>query len=234
MKNLIIFSMLAVMVVINFSGCGKAQERPAQLNKEIKNQIVAIDGLVDITKAEHQNSEENIAFKKKLIAKLDSAERRTYAESLMAQNKLVYMLMNGKIILLEYVAGEQNKHITVSSKVDSASATETVSATAQIASATVEVAAEEVQSETKLYTFEALMLMKNGKAQEWSKVSQPSENRFAILAEFEIQTGILENETTVYNEKKSVLKLTETSLEQAQFLILKSEIKAVASGDAQK
>ena len=222
MKNLIIFSMLAVMAVINFSGCGKAQERPSKPNKKIEAQVTAIDGLVDITKAEHQNSEENLAFKKQLIAKLDSADKRTYAESLLAQNKLVFMLMNEKVLLLEFVAAQQNKHISTSSKIDSASATAEVAATTDV----------------KLYTYDALMAMKNGQAQEWSKVTLPSENRFAILAEIGIQTGILENETTDYNEKKSVLKLTETSLDQARFLILKSEIKAeskdAAFGDAQK
>ena len=203
MKNLIIFSMLAVMVIINFSGCGKAEERPSEPNKQIAGQVIAIDGLVDITKAEHQNSDENIAFKKQLIAKLDSVEKRAQAESLLAQNKFAFMLMDEKILLLE-------------------------------------LATEAVAQPVKLYTFDALIAIKTGEDQTWSKLSVPSQNQFAILAEIGIQTGVLENETTDYNEKKSILKLTETSLGQAQFLILKSEIKAeietkdVASDDAQK
>lgn len=228
MKNFIIFSTLVVIVVINFTGCGKAQERPSKPNKAIASQVVAIDGLVDITKAEHQDSEENIAFKKKLISKLDSADKRAYAEGLMAQNKLVYMLMDKKVLLLEFVAAEQNKHITVSEKANGSA--EIASATTEIevtesSSATTEVA-DGSQNEVKLFTFDALMAMKSGKAQEWSKVTVRSENRFAILAEIAIQTGILENERTDYNEKKSVLALTETSLDQAQVLILKKEIKA--------
>lgn len=228
MKNLIIFSMLAVMVIINFSGCGKAEERPSEPNKKIAGQVIAIDGLVDITKAEHQNSDENTAFKKQLIAKLDSAEKRTFAESLMAQNKLVFMLMDEKILLLEFVAAQQNKHITATTQV------------ADAASETLEISTEQVAQPVKLYTFDALIAMKTGENQTWSKLSVASQNRFAILAEIGIQTGVLENETTDYNEKKSTLKLTETSLDQAQFLILKSEIKAeaetkdAASDDAQK
>lgn len=224
MKNLMIFSMLAVLVVMNFSGCGKAQERPPKPNKKIQNQVVAIDSLVDITKAEHQNTEENINFKKKLIAKIDSAEKRNYAEGLLAENKLVFMLMNEKVLLLEFVPSEQNKHVSTSVKLESVSATTLASAsTTTLATA-----------ETQLYSFDELMLLKNGQAQEWSKGSLPTQNRFAILAEIGIQTGILENETTDYNEKKSTLELTETPLDQAQVLILKSEIKGVASGDAQK
>lgn len=227
MKNLIIFSTLAVMAVINFTGCGKAQERPAKPNSKIAGQVVAIDGLVDITKAEHQNSAENIAFKKALIAKLDSAEKREQAESLLAQNKLVYMLMESKVILLEHMPAAVNKHASVS-----------VSATVETASETVEVAAEEKQetASAKLYTYDALIALKEGRAEEaqWSKVALPSQNLFAIIAEIGMQTGILENERTDYDEKKSTLKLTETSLDQARVLLLKSEIKADASGGAEQ
>lgn len=46
-----------------------------------------------------------------------------------------------------------------------------------------------------------------------------------IIAEIAISTGILENETTDYNEKKSILKLTETELAHAEYLLLKAEIK---------
>ncbi len=225
MKNLIIFSTLAVMAVINFTGCGKAQERPAKPNKKIASQVVAIDGLIDITKTEHQNSPENISFKKMLIAKLDSSEKREQAENLLTQNRLVYMLMEGKVVVLEYMPATINKHASVS-----------VSATVETASQTVEVAAE---ATAKLYTYESLMALKAGRAEEavWSKVSLPSQNHFMILAEIGMQTGILENETTDYDEKKSTLKLTETSLEQAQVLLLQAELKtatADVSGDESK
>lgn len=229
MKNLIIFSTLVIMAVINFTGCGKAQERPAKPNKKIASQVVAIDGLIDITKSEHQNSAENMAFKKRLIAKLDSAEKRAQAEGLLAQNKLVYMLMESKVVLLEYMPATNNKHASAS-----------VSATVETASATIEFAADEAASETvKLYTYEALMALKAGRTEEaaWSKVSLPSQNHFMILAEIGIQTGILENETTDYDEKKSTLKLTETPLAQAQVLLLQSELKttkADVSGDESK
>lgn len=205
MKNIMIFLTLVALVVLNFSGCGRAQERPPKPNKKIQNQVIAIDSLTDITKTENQNTEENINFKKKLITKLDSAEKRNYAEGLLAENKLVFMLMNEKVLLLEFVPSEQNKNVSTA-----------------------------VKLESQLYSFDELMNLKNDQAKDWSKVSLPTQNRFAILAEIAIQTGILENETTDYNEKKSTLKLTETNLEKSQFLILKSEIKAVASGDAQK
>ncbi|AZZ37417.1 hypothetical protein CIK05_11635 [Bdellovibrio sp. qaytius] len=230
MKNLMIFSTLAIMVVINFSGCGKAQERPSKPNKAIATQVVAIDGLVDITKDEHQNSPENIAFKKQLIAKIDDVDKRTYAEGLLAQNRLVYMLMNKKALVLEFIPATQNKHISMKTEITSSATA--VSATTEVVSATATV------SDVVLYTFDALIAMKNGQAManEWSK--PVAQNQFAILSEIEIQTGILENEKTDYDEKKSTLTLTETSLEQAQFLILKSElkseIKASASDDAQK
>lgn len=209
MKNLIIFSTLMVMAIINFTGCGKAQERPGKPNKKIASQVVAIDGLVDITKAEHQNSYENIAFKKMLIAKLDSAEKREQAESLLAQNKLVYMLMEDKVILLEHSPAAINKHASVS-----------VSAT--------------VEASAKLYTYEALIALKEGRTEEaqWSKVTLPSQNLFVIIAEIGMQTGVLEHERTDYDEKKSTMKLTETSLDQARVLLLKSEIKAEATADA--
>ena len=221
MKNLIIFSMLAVMVVINFTGCGKAQERSFKPNKKIEGQVIAISGLADITQAENQNSEENITFKKKLIAKLDTEEKRTQATQLLAQNKLGYIVMDKKVLLLEFVPANSNKHISASVK------TETVSETAEVASATTEVTeatSETVEvavvSETKLYSTSALVAMKSGQEVN-SKVSVEAENQFAILAEIAAQVGILENETTDYNEKKSTLKFTETSLDQAQVLMLK-------------
>jgi len=222
MKNLIIFSTLVVMAVINFTGCGKAQERPPKPNKKIAGQVVAIDGLIDITKSEHQNSPENISFKKMLIAKLASAEKREQAESLLTQNKLVYMLMEKKVILLEYVPATINKHASTS-----------VSATVETADEATTTAA------VKLYTYEALVALKAGRTEEaaWSKVSLPSQNQFVILAEIGMQTGVLENEKTDYDEKKSTLKLTETSLEQAQVLLLQSELKtatADVSGDESK
>ncbi len=215
MKNLIIFSTLVVMAVINFTGCGKAQERPAKPNKKIASQVVAIDGLIDITKTEQQNSPENISFKKRLIAKLETAEKREQAENLLAQNKLVYMLMEGKVILLEYMPATTNKHASAS------------------VSATIEIAADEATAAVKLYTYESLMALKAGRTEEavWSKVSLPSQNHFMILAEIGMQTGVLENETTDYDEKKSTLKLTETSLEQAQVLLLQAELKTAATGD---
>ena len=210
MKNLIIFSMLAVMVVINFTGCGKAQERTFKPNKKIDGQVIAISGLADITQAENQNSEENIAFKKKLIAKLDTEEKRTQATQLLSQNKLGYIVMDKKVLLLEFVPAQTNKHISASVKVEAASATTEVTETTEVAAV----------SETKLYSTSDLVAMKSGQEQT-SKISVESENKFAILAEIAAQVGILENETTDYNEKKSTLKFTETSLEQAQVLMLK-------------
>ena len=214
MKNLIIFSMLAVMVVINFTGCGKAQERTFKPNKKIEGQVIEISALADITQAENQNSEENIAFKKKLIAKLDTEEKRAHATQLLSQNKLGYIVMDKKVLLLEFVPAQTNKHISAAVKVEAASATTEVTETT---SETAEVA---VVSETKLYSTSALVAMKSGQEQT-SKVALESENKFAILAEIAAQVGILENETTDYNEKKSTLKFTETSLEQAQVLMLK-------------
>ena len=213
MKNFIIFSMLAVMVVINFTGCGKAQERPPKPGKKIENQVIAISGLADITNSEKQNSEENISFKKKLIAKLDTEENRTYATQLLAQNKLGYIVMDKKVLLLEFVPAKSNKHITASVKMETASSTAEV--TTDSVSATPEVA--EV-FETKLFTVSELMAMKAG--QKSSKVLVETENQFAILAEIPAQVGILENETTDYNEKKSTQKFTETSINQAQVLML--------------
>lgn len=202
MKNLIIFSMLAVMVVINFSGCGKAQERPSKPNKTIEGQVIEISGLADITQAENQNSKENISFKKKLIAKLVTEEKRVYAKQLLSQKKLGYIVVGKKVLLLEFVPANSNKHITASVKVEAASATTEL-------------------TETNLYSVSTLVAMKNGQAEEASKVAVESENKFAILAEIGVQAGVLENETTDYNEKKSTLKFTETSLDQAQVLIIK-------------
>lgn len=202
MKNLIIFSMLAVMVVINFSGCGKAQERPSKPNKTIEGQVIEISGLADITQAENQNSKENISFKKKLIAKLVTEEKRVYAKQLLSQKKLGYIVVGKKVLLLEFVPANSNKHITASVKVEAASATTEL-------------------TETNLYSVSTLVAMKNGQVEEASKVAVEPENKFAILAEIGVQAGVLENETTDYNEKKSTLKFTETSLDQAQVLIIK-------------
>ncbi|MES2800873.1 MAG: hypothetical protein V4654_00145 [Bdellovibrionota bacterium] len=225
MKNLIIFSTLIVMAVINFTGCGKAQERTAKPNKKIQSQVVAIDGLVDLTKAEHQNSEANMSFKRMLIAKLESAEKRDHADSLLLQNKLVYMLMDNKVVLLEFLPASMNKHASASANLEIASATTEVADSASKPAEVVEA--------VKLHTYESLIAMKNGQMQEMEslKTSTLSQNHFVILAEIEIQVGILENETTDYNEKKSTMKLTETSLEQAKVLLLKSEIKLAATAD---
>lgn len=219
MKNLIIFSMLAVMVVMNFSGCGKAQERPTKLSEKISGDVVNMNELADITKDERQDSPENMAFKRQLVTKIEDPAKREQAELLLSQNRLVYMLMEGKVVVLEFVPSMMNKHAVATP----VSATVTASETATV-------------SEKKLHTYESLMAMKEGRDAnevETLKASTWSQNHFAVLSEIAIQTGILENERTDYNEKKSTLGLTETSLNQAQVLILKSEIKTkTATADA--
>lgn len=220
MKNLIIFSMLTVMAVINFSGCGKAQERPTKLSKKISGEVVELKELADITKDERQDSPENMAFKRRLISKIEDPAKREQAELLLSQNRLVYMLMDGKAVVLEFIPSMMNKH---------AEATPLTEATAT--SETTTVAKVSVLEIKKLHTFESLMAMKDGRNSneiETLKASTWSQNHFAVLSEIEIQTGVLENERTDYNEKKSTLGLTETSLAEAQVLILKSEIKTEA------
>lgn len=226
MKNLIIFSMLAVMAVINFSGCGKAQERPTKLSKKISGEVVELKELADITKDERQDSPENMAFKRQLVNKIEDPAKREQAELLLSQNRLVYMLMDGKAVVLEFIPSMMNKHAEATPVAEAtASETTTVSATAKVA------------VESALHTYESLMAMKDGRNSneiETLKASSWSQNHFAVLSEIEIQTGVLENERTDYNEKKSTLGLTETSLAEAQVLILKSEIKteAAAKDDA--
>lgn len=61
-----------------------------------------------------------------------------------------------------------------------------------------------------------------------------SEMTMNVVAEFKISTGILEHERTDYNEKKSILTLSPTNLDQAEYLMIeeeisKEEIKADAS-----
>lgn len=219
MKNLIIFSMLAVMVVINFSGCGKAEQRPTKLSKKISGHVVDMNELADITKAERQDSPENTAFKRQLVSKIEDPAKRQHAEVLLSQNRLVYMVMEGKVVVLEFVPSVMNKHAAVTTASATATASETVQAI-----------------EAKIHTFESLMAMKEGRNEneiKTLKTSTWSQNHFAVLSEIAMQTGILENERTDYNEKKSTLGLTETPLAQAQVLILKSEIKTAAvTGDA--
>lgn len=218
MKNLIIFSVLATMAVVNFSGCGKAQERPAKVSKKISGEVIELNNLADITVAERQDSPENVAFKKQLINKIENAEQREIAESLLAQNRLVYMFMEGKVVLLEHIPPSANKHAAPVS----AETTDTASAAIKV----------QVIQTRKLHTFDSLMAMKEGRHSEEVealKVSNWSQNHFAILAEIGMQTGILDFERTDYNEKKSTLGLTETPLTQAQVIILKSEIKAEAA-----
>jgi hypothetical protein len=226
MKNLIIFSILATMAVVNFSGCGKAQERPAKVSTKISGEVVELNDLADITVAERQDSPENVAFKKQLISKIENAEQREIAESLLAQNRLVYMFMEGKVVLLEHIPSSSNKH---AAPVSTDAATEATSETVAVAQQEQPVVKVQVIQTRKLHTYESLMAMKEGRNTEEVealKVSNWSQNHFAVLAEIGIQTGILENERTDYNEKKSTLGLTETPLAQAQVVILKSEIKA--------
>lgn len=245
MRNLIIFSMLAVMVVINFSGCGKAEQRPTKLSKKISGDVIQMSDLSDITQAERQDSPENVAFKKQLVSKIEDSSKRDQATSLLAQNRLVYMFMEGKVVLLEFMPSTVNKHATASTKVEiSTSGAATASEGAIAASATTSVSATAAVSETTdaneivevktLHTFASLMALKEGRTAdiESIKVSTWSQNHFSILAEIEMQTGILENERTDYNEKKSTLGLTETSLAEAQVLILKSEIKTETTSTA--
>lgn len=67
------------------------------------------------------------------------------------------------------------------------------------------------------------------------EVTENSESdEFTVLAEIGMTTGILENERTDYNEKKSILKLTETSLAEARYLMLKDEITTYASDGAEQ
>lgn len=214
MKNLIIFSMLAVMVVINFSGCGKAEQRPTKLSKKISGQVVDMNELSDITKAERQDSPENTVFKRQLISKIEDPAKRQQAEVLLSQNRLVYIFMEGKVVVLEFVPSVMNKHAAVTTASPTATASETVQTI-----------------EEKIHTFESLMAMKEGRDEneiKTLKTSTWSQNHFTVLSEIAMQTGILENERTDYNEKKSTLGLTETPLAQAQVLILKSEIKTAA------
>lgn len=228
MKNLIIFSMLTVMAVINFSGCGKAQERPTKLSKKISGEVVELKELADITKDERQDSPENMAFKRQLVNKIEDPAKREQAELLLSQNRLVYMLMDGKAVVLEFIPSMMNKHAeaTPVAEATAASETTTVLATAEVAEEGV--AKVSVLEVKKLHTYESLMAMKDGRNSteiETLKASTWSQNHFAVLSEIEIQTGVLENERTDYNEKKSTLGLTETALAEAQVLILKSEIK---------
>lgn len=208
MKNLIIFLMLTVIVVINFSGCGEAQQRPAQINKKISAEVIDMTELSDITSAEGQDSAQNISFKNQLIGKIEDADQREKAQLLLAQNRLVYMFMEGKVVVLELLPAAANKN---------AKATEV-----------------ELAKDKSLHTFASLMALKKGQEPEIQdiKISTWSQNQFSILAEIAVQTGILENEKTDYNEKKSILNLTETPLEQAQVLILKSEIKTATQSTA--
>lgn len=226
MRNLIIFSMLAVMSVINFTGCGKAQERPTKMGKTLAaSEVVDMKTLADITSTEDQNSAENIAFKKQLIAKIEDSEKCDKATLLLEQNRLVYMMMEGKIVLLEFIPATVNKHA-----VATVSSTVTTSSTA--ASSSTDAVTEALQSDdvvkvAELHTYESLMAVKEGRTDKVAalKVSTWSQNHFIILTEIGIQTGVLENERTDYNEKKSTLGLTETTLSEAKILILKSEIK---------
>lgn len=221
MKNLIIFSMLTVMAVINFSGCGKAQERPTKLSKKISGEVVELKELADITKDERQDSPENMAFKRQLISKIEDPAKREQAELLLSQNRLVYMLMDGKAVVLEFIPSMMNKHAEATPLTEAAATSETTT-----------VAKVSVLETKKLHTFESLMAMKDGRNSneiETLKASTWSQNHFAVLSEIEIQTGVLENERTDYNEKKSTLGLTETSLAEAHVLILKSEVKAEAA-----
>ncbi|WP_409477790.1 hypothetical protein [Pseudobdellovibrio sp. HCB154] len=221
MKNLIIFSMLAVMAVINFSGCGKAQERPTKLSKKISGEVVELKELADITKDERQDSPENMAFKRQLVNKIEDPAKREQAELLLSQNRLVYMLMDGKAVILEFIPSMMNKHAEATPVAETAGTSET----AKVDEGVAKVSVLEVK---KLHTYDSLMAMKDGRNSneiETLKASSWSQNHFAVLSEIEIQTGVLESERTDYNEKKSTLGLTETSLAEAQVLILKSEIK---------
>lgn len=227
MKNLIIFSMLTVMVVINFTGCGKAQERPAKVSNKISGTVIEMENLADITTTQGEDSQENIAFKRQLIGKIEDSKKRDEASLLLEQSRLTYMFMEGKIVLLEFIPATTNKHAVAVST----SATATVSPT-DIAEEAAN--AEEVVDVTPLHTYESLVAMKEGRTDQVAalKVSTWSQNRFVVLAEIGMQTGILENERTEYNEKKSTLGLTETPLAQAKILILKSEITAATTADA--
>lgn len=227
MKNLIIFSMLTVLAVMNFSGCGKAQERPTKLSKKISGEVVELNEIADITKDERQDSPENMAFKRQLVSKIEDPQKREQAEVLLSQNRLVYMLMDGKAVVLEFIPSMVNKH----AEATPVSETEATKATDEA------VAKVSILQVKKLHTFESLMAMKDGRNSneiETLKASSWSQNHFAVLSEIAIQTGVLENERTDYNEKKSTLGLTETTLAEAQVLILKSEIKAepTATADA--
>jgi hypothetical protein len=223
--------MLTVMVVINFAGCGEAQQRPAKLNQKISGEVIEMTDLSDITQAERQDSPENVAFKRQLISKIEDADKRDQANLLLAQNRLVYMFMEGKVVVLEFIPATSNKHAAaVSSTVEiSNTASAAITAlTTNSASAAIEAGVDETVIEVKtLHTFDSLMALKEGRDSEIQsiKVSTWSQNHFSILTEIAVQTGILENEKTDYNEKKSTLALTETPLAQAQVLILKSEIK---------
>lgn len=230
MKNLIIFAMLTMIAVMNFSGCGKAEQRPAKLSKKISGDVVNLNGLVDITKDERQDSPENTAFKRQLIAKMEDPTQREQAELLLSQNRLVYMLMDGKAVVLEFIPSNANKHAAPAEQTEAATSVSStaVTSTTEVSEAVMKVQVLEVK---KLHTYESLMAMKDGRDSnevEVLKTSTWSQNHFAVLAEIEMQTGILENERTDYNEKKSILGLTETPLNQAQVLVLKSEIKVKA------
>lgn len=163
MRNLIIFSLLAVLIIINFSGCGKAQERPVKLNKELSGKVISLKDLDDGSQNNLQDTPENLSFKRQLISKIEDADKRIQAELLLSQNRLVYQLSDGKASLFEI---------------------------------------SDIKS-----------------SNTWA------EKKYSLFAEIEIQTGLLENETTDYNEKKSTLTLTTTPLSEAQVLIIKSEIK---------
>lgn len=152
MKHLFIFSTLVIMVVIQFSGCGKAKERPAVVQNEIADKVFPISKITEESQSQEGFSEENIKLKNKLIAKLDSEEKQNYATHLMSLNKLGLIFLDNKVSLVEYTSEKRSD--------------------------------------------------------------------FEVLSEFPAKFGVLENELTDYNEKKSVLIFKETNSETAEVIFI--------------
>lgn len=205
MKNVILFSILFGMVLINYSSCQKPPERQATVDKKIASDIVNASELADATTDQANNTEANTAFMKKAIAKITDLEAQKNMLALLEKNKLDFVLLNDQVDLLEIKTTKGENLHTVESLMKLKKLSETTDPTTQ--------AALKIEIENSL------------------AAPATVEIYFSILAKISIKTGILENDTTDYNEKKSILKLTETTATEATHLILNEEIKADVSDD---
>ncbi|MFN3454362.1 MAG: hypothetical protein ACK41T_05325 [Pseudobdellovibrio sp.] len=214
MKTNSVKILLPLLIAVAISACQKPAERTAVVDKKIADKIIPISDLQDVTSADYHNkAQESRGFLTEAIEKISDEAKKAELKNLLQADQLTFLVANvgdsKKLLILKILNADEAAQLEqIKSNVDNFLETN---------------AANKIDT---VYAIEDLTNLKNNQALEKRRENSISPFRFKVVAELKIKVGILENALTDYNEKKSVLTLTETDLSQAKYILVENEIKS--------